>query len=62
MDVYVDKYAVAKALNVRASTVDYYRRRGMFPSIFVGKHPRFIIGDVLKAIKSNQEVRDGKCH
>ena len=54
MQELVDKQTLAKMLGVRASTVDYLRRKGDIPSVRVGKHPRFVFDDVFK------KLRDGK--
>jgi excisionase family DNA binding protein len=42
---------VAAALLVRRSTVEDYARRGVIPSIKLGRHRRFIRADVTAAIE-----------
>lgn len=41
---------VAQLLGMRRSTVEDYARRGVLPSIKLGRHRRYLRSDVLKAI------------
>lgn len=41
---------VAQALLIRESTVADYARRGLLPSIKLGRHRRFVRGDVEAAL------------
>jgi len=42
---------LAEILLVRKSTVEDYARRGVLPSLKLGRHRRFIRSDVLSAIE-----------
>lgn len=42
---------VAELLHVRRSTVSDYARRGVLPSIKLGRHRRFVRSDVVHAIE-----------
>lgn len=46
---------VATLLLVRKSTIEDYARRGVLPSVKLGRHRRFVRSDVLHAI---DELRD----
>lgn len=48
---------VAALLLMRQSTVEDYARRGMLPSIKLGRHRRFVRADVVAAI---EELRQGR--
>ena len=41
---------VAELLSMRRSTVEDYARRGLLPSIKLGRHRRFLRGDVYAAL------------
>ena len=41
---------IAELLHLRRSTVEDYARRGLLPSIKLGRHRRFIRGDVEAAL------------
>lgn len=41
---------LAELLRVRKSTVEEYARRGLLPSLKLGRHRRFIRSDVIAAI------------
>ena len=41
---------IAALLCVRRSTVEDYARRGLLPSIKLGRHRRFVRSDVLAAV------------
>ena len=41
---------VAELLQMRLSTVESYARRGLLPSVKVGRHRRFIRSDVERAL------------
>jgi len=43
---------VARLLLLRRSTVEDYARRGLLPSIKLGRHRRFVRSDVLAAIEA----------
>jgi excisionase family DNA binding protein len=43
---------VAALLHMRLSTVEDYARRGLLPSIKVGRHRRFIRSQVEQALRS----------
>ena len=43
---------VAELLLLRRSTVEDYARRGLLPSIKLGRHRRFVRSDVLAALKT----------
>ncbi len=42
---------VAELLNIPRSTVNDYARRGVLPSIKLGRHRRFVRSDVAEAIE-----------
>lgn len=46
---------VAELLRLRPSTVDDYARRGVIPSLVIGRHRRFIRADVLDVLR---QLRD----
>jgi excisionase family DNA binding protein len=46
---------LAALLLVRKSTVEDYARRGLLPSLKLGRHRRFVRSDVIHAI---EELRD----
>jgi excisionase family DNA binding protein len=46
---------VAQLLLMRPSTVQDYARRGLLPSIKLGRHRRFIRSDVIAAVKRLRE-------
>jgi excisionase family DNA binding protein len=48
---------VAQLLAMRRSTVEDYARRGVLPSIKVGRHRRYLRSDVVSAIESLRPVR-----
>jgi excisionase family DNA binding protein len=41
---------IAEVLQVRVSTVEAYARRGLLPSVKLGRHRRFIKSEVERAI------------
>lgn len=43
---------VAELLHLRRSTVEDYARRGLLPSIKLGRHRRFVRSDVLAALNA----------
>ncbi len=43
---------VGELLLLRRSTVEDYARRGLLPSIKLGRHRRFVRSDVLAALES----------
>ncbi len=45
---------IAETLQMRVSTVEAYARRGVLPSIKLGRHRRFIKSEVERAIASRQ--------
>jgi excisionase family DNA binding protein len=49
---------VADLLAMRRSTIDDYARRGLLPSLKLGRHRRFIRTDVIRAI---DELRRRGC-
>lgn len=48
---------LAKSLSMPRSTVEEYARRGVLPSIKLGKHRRFVRSDDLEALQRYQEGR-----
>jgi len=50
MDELMTAAQVAQALLIRESTVSDYARRGMLPSIKLGRHRRFVRADVEAAL------------
>jgi excisionase family DNA binding protein len=48
---------VADLLRLRLSTVESYARRGLLPSIKVGRHRRFIRSRVEQALRSLAEAQ-----
>lgn len=46
----LDRQQIADLLLVRKSTVEDYARRGLLPSLKLGRHRRFIRSDVLSAV------------
>ena len=48
---------IAALLLMRKSTVEDYARRGLLPSLKLGRHRRFVRADVMQAI--NELRRDG---
>lgn len=46
----LDRQQIADLLLVRKSTVEDYARRGLLPSLELGRHRRFIRSDVLSAV------------
>lgn len=48
---------VAQALLIRESTVSDYARRGLLPSIKLGRHRRFVRADVEEALA---QLRSGR--
>lgn len=51
MEELVDKAALAKMLRVRVSTIDYLRRKGKIPYLYVGKHARYQPSEVYKKLQ-----------
>jgi excisionase family DNA binding protein len=52
---------VADLLQMRRSTVDDYARRGLLPSLKLGRHRRFVRSDVETAIARLRDARkDGQ--
>jgi excisionase family DNA binding protein len=49
---------VAGLLAMRRSTVEDYARRGLLPSLKLGRHRRFVRTDVVRAIDA---LRRGGC-
>lgn len=43
---------LAELLMLRTSTVEDYARRGVLPSLKLGRHRRFVRSDVLSAIET----------
>ena len=50
LDELVTAEQLAALLRVRKSTVEDYARRGLLPSLKLGRHRRFIRSDVIDAI------------
>ena len=50
---------VAELLQMRRSTVEDYARRGLLPSLKLGRHRRFVRSDVEAALARLREGRDG---
>jgi excisionase family DNA binding protein len=50
---------VAELLQMRRSTVEDYARRGLLPSLKLGRHRRFVCSDVEAALARLREGRDG---
>ena len=48
---------LAELLLVRKSTVEDYARRGVLPSLKLGRHRRFVRSDVLRAIDELRHIR-----
>jgi excisionase family DNA binding protein len=51
---------VAALLRMRLSTVEDYARRGVLPSIKVGRHRRFIRSQVEQALRSLVEAQSDR--
>jgi excisionase family DNA binding protein len=45
---------IAETLQMRVSTVEAYARRGLLPSVKLGRHRRFIKSDVERVISEMQ--------
>jgi excisionase family DNA binding protein len=50
---------VAELLQLRRSTVEDYARRGLLPSLKLGRHRRFVRSDVEAALARLRERPDG---
>jgi excisionase family DNA binding protein len=50
---------VAELLQMRRSTVEDYARRGLLPSLKLGRHRRFVRSDVEAALARLREGPDG---
>jgi excisionase family DNA binding protein len=50
LDELMTALQVAELLLVRKSTVEDYARRGLLPSLKLGRHRRFVRSDVVAAI------------
>jgi excisionase family DNA binding protein len=50
LDELMTSQQIADLLLVRKSTVEDYARRGLLPSLKLGRHRRFIRSDVLRAV------------
>jgi excisionase family DNA binding protein len=50
---------VAELLQMRRSTVEDYARRGLLPSLKLGRHRRFVRSDVEDALARLREGPDG---
>jgi hypothetical protein len=49
--LYVDNQEIARTFQIPVSTVDYLRRKGKLPSLKVGKHNRYDLKEVEKALR-----------
>jgi hypothetical protein len=49
--MYVDKTEIAKIFKIPVSTVDYLRRKGVIPSIPIGRHHRYDLKEVERCLK-----------
>ena len=56
MEEFVDSKGMAKKLSVPVSTVDYLRRKGEIPTVYVGKHARYIPDEVVKKLRGINAV------
>ncbi len=52
LDQLLTSEQVAELLAMRRSTVEEYARRGLLPSIKLGRHRRFIRDDIESALKA----------
>jgi len=52
LDALMTSDQVAALLILRQSTVEDYARRGLLPSIKLGRHRRFVRSDVLAALEA----------
>lgn len=50
LDELMTSEEVAELLAMRRSTIDDYARRGLLPSLKLGRHRRFVRTDVVRAI------------
>ncbi len=50
LDELMTAYEIARVLQMRVSTVEAYARRGLLPSIKLGRHRRFVRSEVEQAI------------
>ena len=50
LDELMTSQQIADLLLVRKSTVEDYARRGLLPSLKLGRHRRFVRSDVLRAV------------
>jgi excisionase family DNA binding protein len=57
LDELLTSEQVAEILGLRRSTVDDYARRGLLPSIKLGRHRRVIQGDVVAALQALRDLR-----
>jgi excisionase family DNA binding protein len=55
IDELVTAREVAAALQMRVSTVEEYARRGLLPSVKLGRHRRFVRSQVDRAIAALTE-------
>ena len=51
---------VAELLHIPRSTVSEYARRGVLPSIKLGRHRRFVRSDVAEAIELCERMHSGR--
>lgn len=52
LDELMTSSQVAALLQMRLSTVESYARRGLLPSVKVGRHRRFVRSDVERALSA----------
>ena len=50
LDELLTSQQLADLLRVRKSTVEDYARRGLLPSLKLGRHRRFVRSDVIRAV------------
>lgn len=59
LDEIMTSAEVAKLLRLPRTTVEDYARRGVIPSIQLGKHRRFVRSDVAATIDRLRQVQPG---
>jgi excisionase family DNA binding protein len=50
LDELMTAHEVAEVLRMRVSTIEGYARRGLLPSVKVGRHRRFIRSEIERAV------------
>ena len=59
---FLNRLELAEILNVSVNTIDYWNRKNEIPVIYFGKHPMFILQEVLNKFHDDTVEKKKSCN